>query len=433
MLKVNNVLSAYVLMIISLLLMFSMIPALAADQPNTKTQMSADDLVDLLVDKGVISTDDATALKKKAAETENVKAKEAKTYPSVTFKTRLEARFSSVQQDNGQPNWGSRDDVKGGDGFVIRRARFHMLGELNQDIGYTVVFSSDFGASNPTLLVGSMEWKGWKDANLSAGILNVPFGWEIQTNDSIYLQADLAAVSMLIPPDKDNGIRLDSKKPLFGNVQYQFMLGNGSGRNAANPNDSYMIATRLYAPVNKNFTLGLSNCINPNTDTSSYQSRFLKNNLTGTADPYGLLPAYAAKQVDESMWGVDFQWNSNHDTMRGEYMRMNIDRGNMGSEINSEGYYLVYSRGLEYAGIPDKLELVTGIQEYDPNTGIRDKYDLTSYLLGLNFHIGDSKRYGCRGGAMPCQSMIRLNYIWNEEARDSVSNNKWVCQYQTWF
>jgi hypothetical protein len=278
-----------------------------------------------------------------------------------------------------------------------------------------------------------MDWKGWKDANLSAGILIVPFGWEIQTNDAIYLQADLAAVSLLIPPDKDMGIRLDSKKPFLGNLNYQIMFGNGSGRYVGNPNRSYLLAGRLFSQHSPVLTIGLSGSLNPNTDTSSYQSRFLKGNLTGTADPYGLLPAYTAQQVDEKMWAADFEWNRCHDTLFGEYMRMNVDRGNLGSQVNANGYYLVYARGLEYAGVPDKLELVTSIQGFDPNTSIKDKYDLTSYTLGLNYHVNDSKRYGCIGGAMACQSIIRLNYIWNEEAKDSVRNNKWVLQYQTWF
>jgi hypothetical protein len=229
------------------------------------------------------------------------------------------------------------------------------------------------------------------------------------------------------------GIRLDSKTPLFGSLKYQLMLGNGSGRNSANPNRSYMLATRLYAQPNRDLTIGLSGSLNPNTDSSSYQTRFLKGNLTGTADPYGLLPAYTAKQASENMWGTDFEWNRGHDTVRGEYMRMNIDRGNMGSDVNAKGYYFVYSRGLEYAGIPDKLELVSGIQGFDPNTSVRDKYDLTSYTLGLNYHLNDSKRYGCAAGAMACQSVVRLNYIWNEEAKDPVRNNKWILQYQTWF
>jgi|GEM_PF-2231776 len=425
-------------LLILLLLMF-VSPAFSSELPkptasSSDSELSATALLDLLVTKGMITTEDATALKQKALEAAKTKAKPpVPVYPTVAFKVRLEARFSSVDRDNGQPNWGSRDDQIGGDGFALRRARFHMAGNLSPDVSYTNVFSSDCGTANPTLLISSMEWKGWKDFNLSAGMLIVPFGWEIQSNDAIYLQTDLATVSLLIPADKDMGIRFDSKRPLLNKLNYQIMIGNGSGRNAANPNRSYLMAARLYTQASPDLSIALSGSLNPNTDTSSYQSRFLKGNLTGSTDPYGLLPAYAAKQVDENMWGTDFQWNRSHDTLRGEYMRMNVDRGNMGSPVNAKGYYLVYSRGLEYAGIPDKLEMVSGIQGFDPNTSIKDKYDLTSYVLGLNYHVGDSRRYGYTTGAMSCQNVVRLNYIWNEEARDSVANNKWVIQYQTWF
>jgi hypothetical protein len=400
-------------------------------------ELSAADLLDLLVTKGMITSAEADTLKQQAVDAAKMKKAAAKpaapVYPNVSFKTRLEARISQVQRDEGQPYWGSRDDQYGGDGFALRRARFYMTGNLNPDISYNTIFSSDWGASSINLHVGAMEWKGWKDANLSAGILIVPFGWEIQANDAIYLQADLAAVSLLIPPDKDMGIRLDSKRPLFGKLHYQAMLANGSGRYVANPNHSYLAAARLYVQPAKDLTIGVSGSTNPNTDTSSYQSRFLKNNLIGKADPYGLLPAYTAKQVDEKMWGADFEWNHSHDTLRGEYMKLNIDRGSLGQDITADGYYLIYSRGLDYEGTPDKIELIGGIQGFDPNKHVKDKYDLTAYTLGLNYHISGSKRYSCTAGAQSCGSMLRLNYIWNHEAKDEVRNDKWLMQYQTWF
>jgi len=110
----------------------------------------------------------AEAEKAAAAEKAEAVAVAAKpAYPTLKIKTRLEARWSQVEQATGQPYFGERDDQVGGDGFALRRARFHMLGALNPDIGYTVVFSSDWGAANPTLLVGQMEWNGWKDAKLS--------------------------------------------------------------------------------------------------------------------------------------------------------------------------------------------------------------------------------------------------------------------------
>lgn len=414
------------------------LPAYTSETKNSAdSQLSVESLLELLVEKGVINSDDAASIKQKAAEKEKKQKAEAKqaspTFPSIGYKVRLESRFSSVERDTGQPSWGGRDDKSGGDGFALRRARFYMTGKFNPEVSYTAVFSSDWGASNTNLHLASMEWKGWKSADLTAGILTVPFGWEIQANDAIFLQTDCTAMSSLIPPDKDMGIRLDSKRPFLGGFHYQFMIGNGSGRYVSNPNRRYLVAARIYNQVSSDLSIGLSGSRNPNTDVSSYQTRFLKANASGSADPYGLLSAYSAREVDEDMWGLDFQWHRNHDTLRGEYMRMKVEPSNSENQLNAKGCYLSYSRGFDIADVKDRLEFVAGIQEFDPNTFVKDKYDLTSYVLGLNYHLCTSKRYGLKAGEMSCQNMIRLNYIWNNESKDSVDNNKFVLQHQTWF
>jgi hypothetical protein len=402
---------------------------------------SLEQLVDLLAAKGVLTADEAAALKQRAAEkaaqVEKEKAAERAAaakpvYPTLKIKTRLEARWSQVQQASGQPYWGERDDQIGGDGFAIRRARFHMLGNLNPAIGYTVVFNSDWGMANPSLLVGQMEYNGWKSAKLIAGMDIVPMGWEIQQNDAEYLPVDISIPSLLVPPDKDMGVRVDSKKPVLGLLNYQLGIFNGSGRNVGNPNHHYMTAGRVFVKPTPDLSIGVSASLNPKTDTSSYQSRFLKNNLTGAADPYGLLPAYAAKAVNERMTGADLQWHHDADTVLAEWLRLNVNAGSVHTPVAADGWYINYLHALPYAHDPDKLELILGMQKFDPNTSVSDKYDVKEYTLGFNYHIRGSERYFCPVGVSPCGSVVRLNYIWNHEPV-SVKNNKWVLQYQTWF
>jgi hypothetical protein len=424
--------------------------ALGADQPAAPAAVttgsaaqpdSLDALVDLLATKGVLTAEEAAAVKQRAAEkAEKEKAAAAAAaaaatkpiYPTLKIRTRLEARWSEVQKSTGQPYWGERDDQTGGDGFAVRRLRLHMNGALNPDIGYFLVWAYDWGAANPTLLVGNMEWNGWKDAKLSVGMPYLPFGWEIQQNDADYLPVDISTVSLLIPPDKDMGIRLDSKRPLLGVLNYQLALANGSGRNVGNPNHSYLTAGRVFVKPNPELSIGASASLNPNTDTSSYQSRFLKNNLTAGADPYGLLPAYAAKVADEKMVGADLQWHRGPDTVLAEWMRLRIEAGSLHAPVTADGWFVNYLHALPYASDPDKLELILGVQKFDPNTAVSDKYDQTGYTLGFNYHIRESERYTCPPGTVTCGSVLRVNYIWNHEPV-SVKNNKWVLQYQTWF
>ena len=83
---------------------------------------------------------------------------------------------------------------------------------------------------------------------------------------------------------------------------------------------------------------------------------------------------------------------------------------------------------MPYKGSKDKVEAVLGYQQFDANEDVTDQFDLTSYTLGLNYHIS-----GSRYAKQRCQDVIRLNYVWNREAAAEVDNDKFVVQYQTWF
>jgi len=169
--------------------------------------------------------------------------------------------------------------------------------------------------------------------------------------------------------------------------------------------------------------VGASFSTNRNTNFSPYQARFLKKN----SDPYGLLAAYTAAEVDETAWEADFQWQRGPTALWGEYIRAKIEPGD-GRTVTADGYYLDLHRFLPYGGTRDKLEAILGYQQFDANRGVTDKYDLTAYTLGLNYHIR-----GSRYGPQRCQDMVRANYVWQREGADEVHNDKFVFQYQTWF
>ena len=392
----------------------------AEEKAPVQQQDSLSALVDLLAEKGLITAEEQAELKKRAEQARQAAPppEAAKpTYPTVKTKVRLQARWSAVQEDAGQPSFGERDDQTGSDGFAIRRARLYLFGQLNPQVGYTVQYQADAGAENPNLHVAQIEWKGWDFANLVAGQLQTPFGYEIVICDAGMCLTDRSAVSDFLPADKDIGIRLDGKRPLPGGLNYQLFLGNGGGKYRANPNDGYLWVGRVIGKPSPHLTVAASYSENRNTDFSPYQSRFLKKN----GDPYGLLADYTAASVDETSWGADFQYERQPLTLWGEYVTTLIAPGAK-PEVRSDGYYLDAGYFVPYRGRRDKVQLVAGYQKFDANTAVTDKYDMTAWTLGLNYHI-----------APKFEHMVRAYYMWVNEKVNPVDNNKLVVQYQLWF
>ncbi|KPJ48984.1 MAG: hypothetical protein AMJ38_04195 [Dehalococcoidia bacterium DG_22] len=397
---------------------------LAEDRTASSDQDSLSSLIDLLAEKDVITDEERDSLKERIAKAEKPPAPppEKPKYPTVKTRVRLETRFSSVQEDENQPYFGNRDDRTGGDGFAVRRARLYFMGDLSPETGYKVQYQSDWGHTNPNLHVAQMEWRGWDFADLIVGQLQTPFGYEIVLSDAYLLCTDRSAVSDFLPADKDTGLMLRNKEG-SGPLGWEFFVGNGSGKYLANPSHDYLWIGRLTAQPAPGLSVGASLSSNRNTDFSPYQARFLKKN----SDPYGLLPAYTAAAADETSWEADFQWTNGATSIWAEYIRTKITPGEAASII-SDGYYLYLHQFLPYRGTTDKLEAVAAYHEFDANTAVRDQYDLTSYTLGLNYHIK-----GSRYTKQRCQELIRFNYVWNREGESEVDNDKFVVQYQTWF
>ena len=404
----------------------------AAEKPASPGQDSLAVLVDLLAEKGVITADERDALKERITEAEAQKQAEAEAareaakkpkYPTMKTKVRLETRFSSVQEDTGQPFFGNRDDRTGGDGFAVRRARLYFMGDVRRGLGYKLQYQSDWGQKNPNLHVAQLEYRGWDFANLVIGQQQTTFGYEIATSDAYLLCIDRAAVSDFLPPDKDIGLMLKSKRPLPGGLGYEIYVGNGSGKYLGNPNNGYLWIARLKAKPTPHLAVAAAVFSNQDTDFSPYQSRFLKKN----GDPYGLLSAYTAGAVDERAWEVDAQWTNGRSTVWAEYIKSRIEPDG-GAPINADGYYVYLHHFLPYAGRTDKLEAVLGYQKFDPNDAVTDKYDLTAYVLRLNYHLTGHRYHKPR-----CKEVLRFNYVWNKEAVGSVKNDKFIVQYQTWF
>jgi hypothetical protein len=407
---------AYIVLTLILLCSFAAVGN-AVESAPAQDSMTA--LIEMLTEKGVLTPEECAVLKQRVAQT--VKPFPAvetpkPSYPMIKIKLRLQPRFSVVQRDSNQPYLGERDDQVGNDGFSVRRVRLDFQGQLNPRVGYQLQYQSDVGTEDANLHVAQVEWKGWKAVNLVAGQLQTPFGYEIVICDGSLLTIDRSAVSDFLPSDKDIGIRLDSKQPIFGTVNYQLFVGNGSTKYKGNPDSGFLWIGRLIAKPMPSLTIGTNYSTNTNTDTTPYQARFLKKNN----DPYKLSPFYTTGKVDERAWSADFQYDCKPITVWGEYIRDHISPERR-SALTSDGYYINAGYFIPYNGRQDKVQFVAGYQRFDANTSVRDRFDMTGTTAGINYYIDGF-----------CH-MIRLNYIWYDEAVDDVKNDKLILQYQLWF
>ena len=341
---------------------------------------------------------------------------EAKSGPEVKIKVRLQPRFSVVETDANQPYFGASDDQAEGGGFSLRRMRLYVVAQVDPKTRYILHLKSDAGEDKLDMRVGEVQLDLGSGREVRAGQFVVPVGYEIVAWDGDLLVVDRHTVSLFLPPDADIGVVFSQQLAGKSNLTYHLGACNGNGRFTGNVGGKYLLLLRAEAKPTPGLSVGTSWCDNQNTNWSPYFGRFIKKN----GDPYGLTAAYDAHQVDERSFGADAQYQRGPLTVWAEWMGTKISP--VGAPpIYAEGFYVDAAHFLPYRGRSDQLEAVIGWQGINPNTSVRDKYDMRAYTVGLNWHFRPNY-----------EQILRLNYMWVDEARNDVKNDKLIVQYQLW-
>jgi hypothetical protein len=383
-------------------------------------------LVDALNNKGLLTADQRAQITALLAAAQKPTTP---TYPTFHLQTQVDTRFSAVQTSSAtQPAFGSPDNRAGGDGFNLNRARFLITGDGTPTTSYRVLLLVDNGIASPVAVVAQVVDHNWTAANVAAGQLCPPYGFERLAEESDIPLADTSVLTNCLVPGGGYGARLLSKEPLPGKINYMVTVTNGKGKFASAENHSYQLAGRFDRPVGKDLSVALDVAENPNTTSTPYSSVF----LSGNGDPYGLMPAYTAGTVTQKWIGGDAQWHKDANTIWAEYTASSIDP-HSSATVNANAYYVTAVHALPSGNDPQKVELVAGYQHFDPNTTVKDQYDLTAYTAGINVQLNGSRRYTPAAGQTPNSSLLRLNYVWNHEGAGSVRNDKFIVEYQNWF
>jgi phosphate-selective porin OprO and OprP len=354
---------------------------------HSKSQ-SNNDILNLLVQRNLISQEDADSLRSEDA---------LKTHEANAKKKIFNITGSKAFQLSGytQVRYQIDDAPNKIDGFDIRRAYLDLKGNLTSYWRYR--FQADF-ANSPKIVDVFVEYIHSDYLNFTIGQFALPFSLENLTSNTKLDFIDRSqVVEAVVARGKDvigsfngrdigvqvGGILLKiNNNPL---VEYKIGLFNGSGTNQADKNESKDIVGRINVNPIKGLSIG----------TSYY-------NGVGN---FGV-PATNSKR---ERFGIEASFEYSQFSVKGEFIKATDN------VTKREGYYLQAG----YYVLPQKLQLVAKYDEYDPNITV-DKNTSKWYIAGVNYTLSTNLK-------------LMANYTIKEEHINNFNNNLASVQLQIVF
>jgi phosphate-selective porin OprO/OprP len=363
---------------------------------NAKSQ-STDDVLNLLVQKKVVSQKDADSIRAEAAIASQANLAKIKAYPINAGKKITIAGYNQVRYQ-------ALEETGKIDGFDIRRARLDVKGNISPYWSYRVQFDL---AGTPKLIDAYAELKLNDQFNFTIGQAKIPFSLEnLTSSNKLELIDRSQAVEALVARGKDVGGNQNGRDigiQLGGTIlkvkdrpvlDYRLGVYNGSGINAADLNEKKDFASRLivHPVVGLDISAALYN-----------GSRFVPEVKTGT------VVTSPSKNVDRNRYGFDLNYDLKDLAVRGEYIHGTDDL------IDREGYY--FQAG--YYFLQKKLQLIAKYDFYDTDKAKADNAS-TWYVFGANYNFNTNVR-------------LQANYTVKQEEGTSIDNNFASIQFQIGF
>jgi phosphate-selective porin OprO and OprP len=360
---------------------------------------STDDVLNLLIQKGLVKQSDADSIRADYA----IKQQEVKE------KQKLFNVLSSRNINIGgytQVRYQSLQEPGKADGFDIRRARLDLKGNFSPEWEYRL--QTDFAIST-RLIDAYFAYKPFDFLKITGGQFLIPVSLESTTSDSALETIDRAQMSGLTGRNKDaigdqNGrdIGIQANGSLFKTKSNRYILDyylayfDGQGINiAADKNESKDIAARLVAHPYPFLDFGISYSNGHDTWTTP------------------------AKNQDQIRMGADVSINYNDFTLRAEYLQAQqgiyLVNG-VNRNLLKEGWYTQ----IGYFILPKKLQFVAKYDTFDP-TKNNFKNDITSfYTLGANLYPNNFVKF-------------QVNYKHKNEQGISINKDEIIAQLQLKF
>jgi phosphate-selective porin len=363
----------------------------------TAKSQSTDDVLNLLVQKNLVSQKDADSIRAEAAIASQANLAKIKAFPINAGKKITIAGYTQVRYQ-------ALEETGKIDGFDIRRARLDVKGNITPYWGYRVQFDL---AGTPKLIDAYAELKLNDYFNFTIGQAKIPFSLEnLTSSNKLELIDRSQAVEALVARGKDVGGNQNGRDigiQLGGTIlklkdrpvlDYRLGVYNGSGINTVDNNEKKDYAARLI--VHPVAGLDISGALYNGT-------RFIPEVKTGT------VVTTPSKNVDRNRYGFDLNYDLNNLAVRGEYIHGKDD------QTNREGYYLQAG----YYFLQKKLQLIAKYDFYDADKAKANDAS-TWYVLGANYNFNTNVR-------------LQANYTIKQEEGPSINNNLASIQFQIGF
>jgi hypothetical protein len=358
---------------------------------------STNDILNILVQKNLISQKDADSIRAEAAIAAQADLSKVKSYPVTATKKMTLAGYTQVRYQ-------ALEEAGKADGFDIRRARLDVKGNISPYWSYRVQFDL---AGSPKLLDAYTEVKLNDYFNFTIGQAKVPFSLEnLASSTKLELIDRSQVVEALTARGKDAGGNQNGRdiglqlggtifkikdRPL---VDYRLGIFNGAGINVADNNENKDLAVRL--GVHPGAGLGISAALYDGT-------RFIPEVKTGT------VVTTPSKNVSRDRFGLDLSYDLKNFSLRSEFISGKDD------QAEREGYYVLGG----YYFFQKKLQLVAKYDFYDADKS-KDNDASIWYVLGANLNFNANTK-------------LQLNYTIKQEEGTNIDNNFTNVQLQIGF
>ena len=305
-------------------------------------------------------------------------AQETKETPAVTAGKALKfsgyAQFLSTIQNEGL------------DGFLVRRMRLSLSGEILKNVRFKLQVDA---MKSPILLDASVELFLHEAATLRFGQFKIPFGIEMLTSSG-----DLDTINRSQPvnnlaPGLDIGASgRDIGAVIFGRtsiLEYTVGVFNGAGINKADTNDEKDWAGRLAVHPTSFLTLG----------ASLYDGKYS--------------PSISVPSGKRDRAGLDLAVLTGSVSLKGEYIRASDETTLKKGWYLQGGYFL----------LPKKLQGIVKADSYSWNTKEDlDRNDL--WTFGLNWFFAE-------------RTKLQLNLEITRDTSGKTTNTAFLAQFQAGF
>lgn len=334
------------------------------------SETDTDRLLDLLVEKGTVTIDDAAGLRANLA-IKNQEEKEAqKEFALIAGKPIKISGYTQVR---------FKQDKSSIDGFDVRRARLDFKGDVTERFDYRL--QTEFAGASVKLIDAIIGYKFNSRLKFSAGQFLIPISLEnISSNLKLETINRSQVVEALAARGKDiignqNGRDIGIQFAGTGSfVDYTIGAFNGSGVNTADTNRQKDIAGRLVFHPNKDILIG----------GSYYSGKYFDTTAS-------------ANTRDRA--GADISYTKNDVSLKAEYLKGKDSLTKRAGWYAQAGYYF----------IPKKFQNIIKYDSYDPNTS-KDKDETKVYTYGINWFFDKS-------------AFVQVNYELKDEAEGKEKSN----------